>query len=380
MKNLRSLLLWSIIAAAFIGPGTVTTATKAGAAGSWAYVWPVCLAGLAGFVLMEMAARVTAASDLSLGQLVRGRGWQWLAWPLFIAVGIGCAAYESGNLLGGLKGMQLIQPLAKEWVLLLGLLAGLLLYTGNIKRISQYLAVIVALMGLSFLYTGWVASGKQLISEAVDTEAAIIVGLLGTTIVPYNFFIAAGLGKGQRLGEMRLGLGISFGLGILITLGILLTGGLLTEFTDFAALADVLQAELGSFGKWMLALGLAAAGLSSAITAPLALALAGQSLLGKDRETWQNEGRWFRLSWLLCLCFGLAVALFDFNIVAVIFSAQLINGLFLPFIAGLVLLLANDQKRLGLAANHWWQNLLGGAIFLYLCWQNFGAVVDLLNN
>ena len=377
MKNLRSLLLWSIIAAAFIGPGTVTTATKAGAAGSWAYVWPVCLAGLAGFILMEMAARITAASNQSLGQLVQTRGWQLLSWPLFIAVGIGCIAYESGNLLGGLKGVQLVQPLAKEWVVLLGLLAATLLYTGNIKRISQGLALVVALMGLSFLYTGWVAAGKQVLSTPLETEAAIIVGLLGTTIVPYNFFIAAGLGRGQRLREMRLGLGISFGLGILITLGILLTGGLLIQFTDFSALAEVLRTEMGPFGQWMLALGLAAAGLSSAITAPLALALAGQSLLGKDQEEWTTKGRWFRLSWLLCLGFGLAVALFDFNIVAVIFSAQLVNGLLLPFVAGLVLLLANDKHRLGAATNQWWQNLFGLAIFIYLCWQNFGAVAGL---
>ncbi|MEO0628548.1 MAG: divalent metal cation transporter, partial [Bacteroidota bacterium] len=214
-----------------------------------------------------------------------------------------------------------------------------------------------------------------------EVQNSTIIALLGTTIVPYNFFIAAGLGRGKKLSDIRLGLGVSFGLGACITLGILLTGGLLSEaFSDFQALSTVLESKLGIIGPWMLGIGLFAAGLSSAITAPLALALAGRALLGREDTEghWATNGRYFRLAWATCLLFGLTVAGLDLDLIGVIFTAQLVNGLMLPFVAGLVLWLANDTERLGDQSNRLWQNILGGLILIYLIWVNGGLVIDKL--
>lgn len=390
MSRLASILLWSVIAAAFIGPGTVTTATKAGAEGGMAYAWVVVLASFAGYVLMEMTARVTSSSGQPLGVLVQERSGKWLPFSLFLAVGIGCVAYEAGNLLGGLKGLQLLGGVDRSFVLVLGVLATALLYAGNIKQISNGLAIIVAVMGICFLVSGTLglieqASGNSLVKAGetppAEVQNSTIIALLGTTIVPYNFFIAAGLGRGKKLGDIKIGLGVSFGLGALITLGILLTGGMLSGvFDDFQALSIILENKLGFFGPWMLGIGLFAAGLSSAITAPLALALAGRGLLGvgENSEAWSAKGQYFRLAWASCLLFGLTVALLELDLIGVIVTAQLVNGFLLPFIAGLILWLANDRARLGDHSNAWWQNVLGGLLLLYLIWVNGGLIMDKL--
>ncbi|MEL7375655.1 MAG: divalent metal cation transporter [Bacteroidota bacterium] len=390
MSRIASILLWSVIAAAFIGPGTVTTATKAGAEGGMAYAWVIVLASVAGYILMEMTARVTSASGQSLGTLVQDRSGGWLPILLFLAVGMGCVAYEAGNLLGGLKGLQLLGGVDRSFVLVLGMLATALLYMGNIRQISNGLAIIVAVMGVCFLVSGILGwTGEAGVATAPNADGfrpagvqnSTIIALLGTTIVPYNFFIAAGLGRGKKLSDIRLGLGVSFGLGACITLGILLTGGLLSEvFSDFQALSTVLEIKLGIIGPWMLGIGLFAAGLSSAITAPLALALAGRALLGREdtEGRWSTNGRYFRLAWATCLLFGLTVAGLDLDLIGVIFTAQLVNGLMLPFVAGLVLWLANDTERLGDQSNRLWQNILGGLILIYLIWVNGGLVIDKL--
>ena len=53
MRRLAAILFWSIIAAAFIGPGTVTTAASAGAAFELRLLWALVFSTVACLVLQE---------------------------------------------------------------------------------------------------------------------------------------------------------------------------------------------------------------------------------------------------------------------------------------------------------------------------------------
>jgi len=72
MKRLSAALLWSAIAAAFIGPGTVTTAASAGAGYGAALLWAVAFSVIATFVLQEAAARITIATGQDLATILGG--------------------------------------------------------------------------------------------------------------------------------------------------------------------------------------------------------------------------------------------------------------------------------------------------------------------
>lgn len=364
-------IVWSLIAAAFIGPGTVTTAAKAGSQGGWWYVPYVVLAAVAGLLLMEMVARITLVSSQSLGQVLGTRG-RWLAVLCFGAVLLGCMAYQAGNLLGALSGVQLLAPVHRLWVLLLGLAAFAVLWKGDTKIIARALSAIVVLMGLVFVVSAisLLFSGTALTGNGTVIPATII-GLVGTTIVPYNFFLAAGLSKGQSLGEMRLGLAGSFLVGGIITLSIVLVGSVATSFTSFADLARTLDAGLGGMSKVVLGFGLFAAGFSSAVTAPLAAALAGRELLGRKETELTNTSPWFRIIWGGVLAAGLLVACLELDIISVIIAAQVANGLLLPFIAAIVLVMANDRALLGDKINAWWQNVAGLLVAGFLAYKNF---------
>ena len=98
MKRLLSILFWSVIAAAFIGPGTVTTAASAGAQFRYALLWALVFSTLATVVLQEASARVTVVSGYNLGEAIRAqfRGRAVGAVVLVLVLGaivLGNAAY-----------------------------------------------------------------------------------------------------------------------------------------------------------------------------------------------------------------------------------------------------------------------------------------------
>lgn len=105
MTRLGSILLWSVIAAAFIGPGTVTAAASAGSGFGLALLWAILFSGVATFTLQEFSARLAIASDSDLAAVLRARYPSGAGRALVIAlvggaVLLGCAAYEAGNILG----------------------------------------------------------------------------------------------------------------------------------------------------------------------------------------------------------------------------------------------------------------------------------------
>lgn len=359
----RSALLWSVIAAAFIGPGTVTTAAGAGAGYGLLLVWPLLFSIAATMVLQEAAARLTLISGRSLGRIIDRRPQQML---LFGAIVLGCAAYQAGNLLGALAGLQLILNISPLWLLLPAALAIGLLWSGSYQLISRALAGVVALMGIIFVFTalgGLPGSWDTAVRMPADfgtTGALLTIGLIGTTIVPYNLLLATGLSRNQSLTDMRWGLLLSILIGGLITLAILLTGSQVEGEFSFAALRDVLARRAGASGSAMLAIGLFAAGFSSAITAPLAAAITGQALFGDGPQPgWQNRGRWFRLTWGFIFGFGLLLALFNTRPIPAIIAAQAVNGIILPLVAFFLLVAVNRRDLLGEHLNPPWLNAVG---------------------
>jgi manganese transport protein len=65
--RLLSVLLWAVIAGAFIGPGTVATAATAGARHGLELLWAVLFSTGTCLLLQEAAARLTTATGRGSG-------------------------------------------------------------------------------------------------------------------------------------------------------------------------------------------------------------------------------------------------------------------------------------------------------------------------
>lgn len=347
-----SILFWMVIAAAFIGPGTVTVTAASGAGYGYSLLWALLFSTLACLVLQESAARVSITSGKNLGQLVLYRfKSKQLAWFLAISVFLGCAAYEAGNILGSISGLALIVTGINPaiFTIVIVVVAVAVLWLGNIKTVANIMGMVVALMGFTFLIVG--------LSMPIDTSALLkglfvpslpdggillTLGLVGTTIVPYNIFMGSGLAKGQDVKSMRFGLTIAVILGGLISMGIVLVGTSIIGDFNFANLADSLATTHGDWMAIVFAIGLFAAGFTSSITAPLAAAITLKSVSSGD-ESWSEKGNKYRMAWGFILLTGLVFGLTGIKPIPVIILAQAANGLILPVLAIFLWIISNNS-------------------------------------
>ncbi len=377
----------ALVATAFIGPGTVTTATLAGANFGYALLWALVFATLATITLQEMAARFGAITQMGLGQALRqslaGSVWRW---PMFALIGValylGNAAYQAGNLSGAALGIEAVIGAGEHSfrlaVLLIAAVAGFILWRGSYKQIEKILIAMVLFMGLAFVATFIVVKpdmsemlGGLFVPAIPDGSLLTIIALIGTTVVPYNLFLHAAAARikwkgSKNLAAARVDTVVAVGLGGLITIFIVSTAAasMFARGLSVSSASDMaLQFEplFGSFSRYLMGLGFFAAGLSSSITAPLATAYAISEISGIGGRTRSKK---FRAISISVLCFGMVVALAGIKPIAIILGAQFANGLLLPIIAAFLLFAMNQKDMLGEFANGWKANLAGAVVLL----------------
>lgn len=113
---------------------------------------------------------------------------------------------------------------------------------------------------------------------------------------------------------------------------------------------------LGDKAQWFFALGLFSAGLTSAITAPLAAAYAVTGALGLSDDM---KSRSFKAVWMVIILVGVSVAALGFKPLPAILFAQATNALLLPVIAIFLLVVMNKSQALGQFKNSWKSNIAG---------------------
>lgn len=371
-----------LVTAAFIGPGTITTASVAGANFGFALIWTLLFSVIATILLQSMAARLGVATGQDLAQALRAN----IQTPLFkslaiflviSAIGVGSAAYEAGNLSGASMGLIGIFPNVNPqiWTPLIAFLSAGLLYSGKHKVVENALIVLVILMSLVFISTLIMASPSlaDILSGFTPSlpEGSIttVLALVGTTIVPYNLFLHSGVLAAKHdsksdlqkvIKQTNVDSGLSITLGGVITLAILSTASVAFFGTNAgqisaANMAVQLEPLLGDAAHYFFAIGLFAAGLTSAITAPLAGAYAVCGMLG-----WSNDmaSTRFKSVAIIILLFGAAVASLGLDPVAVIIFAQAANGLLLPVITIYLVWLVNQKSVMGKFTNSFILNLV----------------------
>lgn len=379
----------TLIAAAFIGPGTVTICTLAGVEFGMSLLWAMLLSIIATIVLQEMAARLGIISQRGLSEIIRQEivnpvTRQVITILILAAIVIGNAAYEAGNISGGILGLETVfgkHVISTDSISLnlysvvIGLLAFILLYIGSYKIIERVLISLVLVMSLSFVITAIMTKPDliavlkgMMIPRFPENSILTIIGLIGTTVVPYNLFLHASLVKEKwnnpaDLKYARKDTVISIVLGGLVSMAIMISAAAVPN-QNIGSLSDLalgLEPLYGSFSKYFLALGLFAAGITSAITAPLAAAYVAKGCLG-----WKvtMKSYRFRMVWGGILLLGVVFSSFSIKPLQIIKFAQVANGLLLPIIAGVLLWIMNKKSVLGIYSNSKIQNFLGLCIFV----------------
>ena len=373
-----------LIAAAFIGPGTVTLCTLAGVKFGMSLLWTLLIAVLASITLQSMAVKIGIIGKKSITEALKDE----ISNPvikyiiitlIFMTILIGNTAYEAGNISGAVMGLETLFGQIKIdfkdfslniHAIIIGLLAGSLLWIGKYRIIERCLIGLVIIMSIAFLFTA-IATRPSLLSvlsgllsfKAPAGSLLTIIGLVGTTIVPYNLFLHAELVKEKwnDKGDLKFALKdliIALGLGGLISLSIVITASSIkaTDINTVGDLALGLESVFGTFSRQFLAIGLFAAGITSTITAPLAAAYVVCGCFGLSTNLQSN---YFKFIWLSIILFGVFFSATGLKLITIIQFAQITNGVLLPIMVGLLLWMVNKSSLLGNFKNNNLQNAIG---------------------
>lgn len=398
----------ALVTAAFIGPGTVTTCTLAGANFGNALLWGLIFSVIATVVLQEMAARLGIVTQKGLGEAINSQFKNIFSRIVAIvlviaAIAVGNAAYETGNLLGASMGLETITGISSVnmgngfslniWGPLIGIVGFIVLLAGSYKVLERFLIILVVLMSLTFLTTTFLILPDlksilkgMFIPKIPEGSALTLIALIGTTVVPYNLFLHASAVKerwkdASMLKSAKTDIFVSLGLGGIISMSIVITSAAAffmskSTITNAADMAVQLEPLLGAWAKYFFAIGFFAAGISSTITAPLAAAYATSGILNWKLDMKSMK---FKSVWIIILLIGIVFSAIGFKPIQAILFAQVANGILLPIIAVYLLWIMNNKKLLGKYVNSLTQNILGAIIVLITIGLGLKSILSVID-
>lgn len=380
MEKMKAMGPGIIIVGSFLGPGTVTTATRTGASFGYALLWTIVFSVIATIALQEMSARLGIITQKGLAEhitdIFEAQPVMRMIAILFVggAITLGGIAYMSGDLLGTSLGISNLTGIPTNFVApAIGVIILILLNVGTVKWLEKILGFLVATMVTVFVITMVVVKpdmGEMLAGLVpIVPEGALMncVALIGTTIVPYNLFIHCTNAKNrwnkpEDLVLSRWDTYFSIIIGGIITAAVMITAATVMRGMTVNSAADMaiqLEPTLGPFANIFMSVGLFAAGFSSAVITPLGVSYVLGGLLGWKLDKSDKRFFYTNIGILLLGIFGSATG---FNPLTIIIMAQALNGIFLPVVVVFLVYVTWSKKVLGEYANSLWVNLAGLAI------------------
>ena len=311
-----------LVVGSFIGPGTVTSSTRAGAAYGYQLLWCVVFSVIAVIIMQGMAARLGIVTQNGLAENLVTEFKNRPALRTFMvalvsaAIILGGVAYMSGDLTGTAIGIsaltgvpsRIIAPIWGVCILFLNA------HQNAIKWLEKLLTVCVSVMAVVFCVTMFVVKPNwgEVLQGVIPTVpgGAIMtcVALIGTTVVPYNLFIHATSSRQtwkdpEQIPLAEFDVRCSMVIGGFITGAVMITAGTVMRGMEVNSAIDMaaqLEPLLGNLSVPFLAVGLICAGISSAVITPLGVSYVLAGLFGWKLD--RSDKRYFFTNIAIVLC------------------------------------------------------------------------------
>ncbi|WP_232510115.1 NRAMP family divalent metal transporter [Tetragenococcus halophilus] len=389
----------AIVTSAFVGPGTITTTTLAGVNFKYALLWAVLFSGLSLIILMEMAGRIGIISNHDIAEAATAsfsnKKVAAIVIKSIIVLTLFVTAFglEAGNLIGGSLGLADAVNLP-QWLsaIILGVAAFYAVAVGTAKTLEKLMSFFVSLMGFIFILTmilvgpNYIEVFNGFIPTNIPEGSGVnIIALIGTTLIGINILMHATTTAekwqgSEHLEDANFDIYFNVGIGTIITFAIVITSGTVlygsgTTVDTPLVFSQMLEPVLGSYAKIIGNVGIAAAGLSSAIATPLIL----KTVLARLFR-WEANGTKARITGGSAVIFGSIFAAIGTNPTQMIVFASAISGLFLPIVAILIMIAANNKKLLQEYRNNIFQDILGGIATLITLALGINSLLNFFEN
>ena len=370
--------------------GGITTYSLAGARFGYSLLWVILASQVVLFFTQEVGARLGLATGKGLMGLIRERwGVRWAAFAaaMMLLANLGSIVAEFAGI-GSALSLFGIPPQVSAAVAAVVVVS--LIALGSYSRI-QYLFVAIGLfvsvayvISANIAHPAWDVAFHSLIVPQLRSSPAywlMVVGTVGTTITPWGqaFIQSYVADKGLRsedlpasrldvfAGTLLTNVIAAF---ILIAVAATLWTSGQRDISSAADAARALEPLAGPAASVLFAVGLLGASFLGLGVVPLTSAYTACEAFGWETGVnwnWREAPAFYGLLAFFIGFAALFVMIPGLPLIQVMFSAQVLNAVLLPFILVFVMLLAADRKMLG--------PLASGRILLTIGWLSTALLV-----
>ena len=370
--------------------GGITTYSLAGSQFGYDLVWLFIPMIIALAIIQEMGVRMGVVSGKGLADLIREKVGLKLTFVMMVAL----LAANMGNILAEFSGIAVssgIFGVPKVIALpVAALFVWLLVVKGTYKSVEKVF-LLASLVYLSYIVAGylsqpnWALAAHNVVVPQISLNTAyitMVIGLVGTTIAPWMMFYiqSSVVEKGITLKNLKYSkidaiLGaivvniVAFFIVIACAATINAHG---IQVNNVADVSTALTPLAGQYASLLFAFGFLNASLFAASILPLSTAYYVCESLGFEAGVSKSfrEAPIFHGLYLgLIILAVIVIMLPNVPLLSILYLSQVANGILLPFLLILMLLIINDKSIMGEHVN--------SRLFNYIAWATVVIVMGL---
>lgn len=303
-----------LVSVGYMDPGNWATDIAGGSQFGYTLVWVLLMSNLMALLLQSLSARLGIVTQRDLAQASRETYSKFINYILYFLAEIAIAACDLAEVLGMAIGINLLFGIPLfEGVLITVLDTFLLLFLINkgIRKMEAFIIVLVAIIGLSFIFEMIFAQPEVpkilagLIPSIPNSAALYIaIGIIGATVMPHNLYLHSSLVQTRKFDRSPAGIKqalkynlidstIALNLAFFVNAAILILAAATFHKNGMFEVAEIQDAHqfleplMGT--KWapiLFAVALIAAGQSSTVTGTLAGQIVMEGYLHLRIQPW----------------------------------------------------------------------------------------------
>lgn len=380
--------------------GGITTYSLAGSQFGYNILWTFIPMIIALAVIQEMGVRMGIVSGKGLADLIREKVGIRLTFIMMIALLLA----NFGNVLAEFSGIAVSSGIfgVPTFIALpaAGLFVWILVVKGNYKSVEKVFLLASALY-FSYIIAGflahpnWALAAKSMIIPQISLDPAyiiMIIGLVGTTIAPWMMFYiqSSVVEKGITLQNLKYSkIDAVFGAIVVnIVAFFIVLACAATIYVSGVPVHDVVDVSkaltplAGQYASILFAFGFLNASLFAASILPLSTAYYVCESLGVEAGVSKGfrEAPVFHGLYLgLIILAVLIIMIPNIPLLSILFLSQVVNGILLPFVLILMLLIINDRAVMGEHVNSHLLNIISIATVVIVIGLSISLVITYFN-
>nr|WP_247646006.1 divalent metal cation transporter [Adlercreutzia caecimuris] len=348
--------------------GGISTYSTAGANFGFGTLWVIPIMCVLLIVVETTAGRMGAVTGKGFAALIRERFGIRLAAFAMLALLIGNVATTFSEFAGIASGMEMFGVSKYISVPVAALAVWLLVVGGSYKRVQNvFLAlslVFITYIVAAFLaQPNWAEAAHDTVVPTVVGDVgfiSLVIAMIGTTIAPWMMFftqsnvVEKGLTTKDLFSQRVDAVSGTIAACIVAWFIIVTTGAVLfpagITIDSAADAAAALAPFAGPYAEALFAVGLIAASFLAACVLPLTTAFVICEAFGWEAGVsfkWR-EAPTFKSIFTFVIAFSAIVVLLpDVNLLAMMLTAQFVNGVILPILLAFMAIISADKRIMG---------------------------------